>query len=160
MKKLKFKMMANLIDGTPVIFDGEFTKDTPVYVIDAEGKEVPALDGEHQLEDGTKFVTVEGKISEIFPAEELSIETEVEVETPESTDKPEYDIESIVNQLAALESALSAAMIKIAELEKKSVEQTLEVEQKLSEIKLSEKKESTVEINKYEEYYTKIQMLK
>lgn len=46
-----------LKDGTKVVVKGE-----DVFVVDAFGKETPALDGTHTLEDDTSIVTKDGKL--------------------------------------------------------------------------------------------------
>ncbi|MCD8497093.1 MAG: hypothetical protein LRZ85_02810 [Alphaproteobacteria bacterium] len=46
-----------LQDGTVVHIKGE-----EVFVVDAEGVETPAPDGEHTLEDGTVVKTMAGKV--------------------------------------------------------------------------------------------------
>jgi len=52
-----------LKDGTKVVIEGEM-----VSVVDAEGKKTAAPDGEHELADGTKVTTKEGKL--VHPAAE------------------------------------------------------------------------------------------
>ncbi|OFW87429.1 MAG: hypothetical protein A3J37_05115 [Alphaproteobacteria bacterium RIFCSPHIGHO2_12_FULL_45_9] len=46
-----------LKDGTKVVIEGE-----TVSVVDAEGKKTAAPDGEHELADGTKVTTKDGKL--------------------------------------------------------------------------------------------------
>jgi hypothetical protein len=48
---------AKLADGTVVKIKGE-----EVFVVGADGKETPAPDGDHALEDGTTIKTAGGKI--------------------------------------------------------------------------------------------------
>jgi hypothetical protein len=71
---------AKLIDGTQIKVEGEsLMEGARVVVVMADG-EVPAPDGVHELEDGTKVETKEGVIARI---EEMVDETE----------KPEIEIE-------------------------------------------------------------------
>jgi hypothetical protein len=50
-----------LKDGTKVVVEGDV-----VSVVGADGTKTPAPDGEHELADGTKLTTKEGKV---VPAE-------------------------------------------------------------------------------------------
>ena len=55
---------ATLADGTVIKWEGELATGVAVMAITADG-EVPAPDGEHQLEDGTIVTTVGGLVTEI-----------------------------------------------------------------------------------------------
>ena len=79
MKKYNFEMVGKLKDGTTIMVS-DFVVGSEVSVIDEQGVKAPLLDGEHELESGDKFVTVDSKITEIIPAE---AETEVEATTTE-----------------------------------------------------------------------------
>lgn len=77
-KKLK-KEMSNtnleketkLADGTTLYTPADdFTVDAELFVVDAEGNQTPAPDGEHTLEDGTVLVVASGKITEVKPKTE------------------------------------------------------------------------------------------
>ena len=46
-----------LKDGTKIVIEGEM-----VSVVGADGAKTPAPDGEHELADGTKVTTKEGKV--------------------------------------------------------------------------------------------------
>ena len=48
---------AELVDGTVIAIDGD-----AVSVVNADGSMTPAPDGEHELKDGTKVTTKDGKI--------------------------------------------------------------------------------------------------
>jgi hypothetical protein len=56
--------------------DDEFKVGSEVFVVGEDGENVLAPDAEHELEDGTIVVTVEGKITEI---KEVELEDEVEL---------------------------------------------------------------------------------
>ena len=72
---------ATLKDGVKIVSpDEEFVVGSEVFVLGEEGEQTPAPDAEHELEDGTIVVTVEGKITEIRPVEVEEPEAEVEVE--------------------------------------------------------------------------------
>lgn len=55
---------ATLKDGTVIKWEGELAEGVAVMAITADG-EVPAPDGNHQLEDGTIVTTVGGLVTEI-----------------------------------------------------------------------------------------------
>ena len=74
---------AKLVDGTAIKVSGEgLVEGAKVMVVTAEG-EIPAPDGVHELEDGTKVETKEGIIAKI---------EEVVAESP-AMDGPEVEIE-------------------------------------------------------------------
>lgn len=64
MEKVKFEM-AKLADGTPVWISA-LEVDGEVFIVDENMERAPIFDGEHQLEDGTKVSTVDGKITEVI----------------------------------------------------------------------------------------------
>lgn len=69
-----------LVDGTIVHVKGE-----NVFVVDADGVETPAPDGEHTLEDGTTVVTQGGVLVHGDDAVEDAVE-----ETEETSDHSEH----------------------------------------------------------------------
>jgi hypothetical protein len=80
---------AKLIDGTQIKVEGEsLMEGARVVVVMADG-EVPAPDGVHELEDGTKVETKEGVIARIEEkvAPEVEVELQdVEVEGPKGSE--------------------------------------------------------------------------
>lgn len=64
MEKVKFEM-AKLADGTPV-WISTMEVGGEVFTVDENMERAPIFDGEHELEDGTKLVTVDGKITEVI----------------------------------------------------------------------------------------------
>ena len=100
---------AELVDGTKVRVDGELVADSAVFVIDAEGNETPAPDGEHLLSDEkTMVVTVDGKIVEV---KEVEVEVEeVEEELVEEEVKMQVDesvVASLVDKVKVLEEMIA-----------------------------------------------------
>ena len=71
---------ATLADGTTKIYwDGDLAVGTKVYLLDAEGNQIPAPEGSHTLEDGTNVVLgTEGEVLEV--AERASEEEMAEQE--------------------------------------------------------------------------------
>lgn len=125
-------------------FDGdELEVGMDVNVVDEEGNETVAPDGEYATEEGTIYVVSEGKVVEIKepevnpepeaePAPEEPQETaENAEEVPQSEEEPEAEPEAderderIANleaEVARLEEELGAARERIAELEKENEE--------------------------------------
>lgn len=96
MKKSIFEMTSSLQDGTPIIVS-DFKVGGDVWTIDSQGTKVPLMDGDHTLVDGTEFVSVAGKVTEIKPETavedttdaptEASATPEVKMATQESVDE-------------------------------------------------------------------------
>lgn len=70
---------AKLVDGTVVKVEGDLVEGAAIKVVTEEA-EVPAPDGVHELEDGTKVETKDGVVVKI---EKVEAEPEVEVEAKE-----------------------------------------------------------------------------
>ena len=128
---------AELVDGTKVRVDGELVADTAVFVVDAEGNETPAPDGEHLLSDEkTLVVTADGKIVEV---KEVEVEVEqVEEELVEEEIKMEVD-ESVVASLVEKVKLLEE-MIEVLKAE----HEQMMGEKKMFETELSAVKNATV----------------
>jgi hypothetical protein len=128
---------AELVDGTKVRVDGELVADSAVFVIDAEGNETPAPDGEHLLSDGkTMVVTTDGKIVEV---KEVEVEVEeVEEELVEEEVKMEVDesvVASLVEKVKVLEEMIAVL---------KAEHEQLMGQKKMFESELSAVKDATV----------------
>lgn len=119
---------AKLVDGTPIKVEGEsLMEGAKVVVVTAEG-EIPAPDGVHELEDGTKVETKEGVIARIeekvMEPEKPEIEIElqdVEVEGPKGS---EVQVE-VPDQMAEFLSLVKDMMEKLSE-KMKSMEDKVE----------------------------------
>ena len=75
---------AKLVDGTLVKVSGDSLVEGAKVVVVQEDAELPAPDGVHELEDGTKVETKDGaivKVEEVVKAEEAE-KPEVEIEVP------------------------------------------------------------------------------
>lgn len=128
---------AELVDGTKVRVDGELVADSSVFVIDAEGNETPAPDGEHLLSDGkTMVVTTDGKIVEV---KEVEVEVE-EVEEELVKEKVEMQVDESV--VASLVEKVKALEEMIAVL--KAEHEQMMGEKKMFESELSAVKDATV----------------
>ena len=83
--------MAKLIDGTEIRVEGdELVEGAAVYVVTEEG-DVPAPDGIHELEDGTKVETAEGLIKSI----EMKMEDDSIEESPEGVEEVQMEEEIV-----------------------------------------------------------------
>ena len=126
---------AELVDGTKVRVDGELVADSAVFVIDAEGNETPAPDGEHLLSDGkTMVVTTDGKIVEV---KEVEVE-EVEEELVEEEVKMQVDesvVASLVEKVKVLEEMIAVL---------KAEHEQMMGQKKMFESELSAVKDATV----------------
>ena len=131
----KFAMVeGKLVDGTIVKYDLE-TMD--IFTIGADGADVPAPVGEHQLETGEVLVvTTEGKIAEVkeveTPAEET---TEGEVEA--AAEAPVDEQPKIEEKMSAIEEKYAALEEKVAEMSKMIEEMTSKSEKMSEAVRLS-----------------------
>lgn len=138
MTKQKFER-ATLEDGT-TIYVSALEVGGEVMVIDENGDKVPVFDAEHILSDGTTVVTVDGKITEIKPKEEMVKEEMEENQKMEYqiTDEEKTAIISEVMQI--LDPKFEELYKVIAELktviegEMIDVEDEVEMETKLSAV--------------------------
>ena len=75
---------AKLKDGTVVKVEGESLAEGAKVVVVTEEGEIPAPNGVHELEDGSKIETVDGLVKSIVAAElpELEVEVEAAAELP------------------------------------------------------------------------------
>lgn len=107
---------AKLEDGTIVMWEGELSTGAALFVVDEQGVQMPAPDGEHKLEDGTIVSTAGGLVVTVTPADaEGEAEIEVEVEDKKNEDMA-GELEMLVEKLAEKLAALEA---KIEEMGKK-----------------------------------------
>jgi len=97
-----------------------------VTVVTAEGQEMDAPDGTHELEDGTKIVTKDSVIEKIESADGekvLAAEEEEEKEEMEEVVvevEPETSIEDVVKEIAeAVQEQMKSMEEKMASLEEK-----------------------------------------
>ena len=101
-----------------------------VTVVTAEGQEMDAPDGTHELEDGTKIVTKDSVVEKIESADGEKVlaaeeETEESVEEEEMEEvvvevEPETSLEDVVKEIAeAVAEQMSAMEDKVAALEEK-----------------------------------------
>lgn len=87
-----------------------------VSVVTAEGQELDAPDGAHELEDGTKIVTKDSVVEEIMSADGEKEMAEEEVEEEMEEDKEEVEMEE--EKAPAVEAVVEA----IAEVVKEEID--------------------------------------
>ena len=101
-EELKFAE-AKLVDGTVVKVEGDLAEGAAIKVV-TEDAEIPAPDGVHELEDGTKVETKDGVIVKVEkPVAEQMEEVEVPVEVPaEVAPVAQEVVEAVVEALVPL----------------------------------------------------------
>ena len=114
---------AKLKDGTAIKIEGESAVEGAKVVVVTEEGEIPAPDGVHELEDGSKVETKEGVIAKI-EAPEVEEGPEVEVEVKAEDEKVEEEEKVDVAELYAL---LKDMMEKISDKMKKMEEEVEKV---------------------------------
>lgn len=128
--------MYDLEGGGKVSINGEIAVGADVMVIDGDGNEVPAPDGEHVLVGVAKIKTEGGKIVEIMPIEEAP-EIEVEIEAGNKEEEmagaepmPDHakEMESMSERITKLEGMLADLMTRMDGMGKATEAMTAVVE--------------------------------
>lgn len=128
--------MYDLEGGGQVSINGEIAVGADVMVIDGDGNEVPAPDGEHVLVGVAKIKTEGGKIVEIMPLEEEpEVEIEIEAgnkeeEMAEAEPMPDHakEMESMSERITKLEGMLADLMTRMDGMGKATEAMTAVVE--------------------------------
>ena len=132
---------AKLVDGTIIRYES-LEVGMPLMVIDEAGNELPAPDGEHEFEDGTKVKVEGGIIIEIESKEEEMPEKEMPIEQPmaavETVSKEDFetlksevaDLKSKFEEFSTTNETLSADNIAMKEI----VKETFAIVEKLAAI--------------------------
>lgn len=133
------------IDGVVMQYDGDLVEGSAVFVLDAEGNQIPAPEGQYQVElEGIKIVNVDvnGVVTAI---EEVAVEEEPMAE--EMMSKAEFSsmTEKIINDIDARFKSLEDKFNELATAkeskfkdERKKVEtskETMSVSQILNQVK-------------------------
>lgn len=126
----------DLEGGGQVSINGEIAVGADVMVIDGDGNEVPAPDGEHVLVGVAKIKTEGGKIVEIMPLEEEpEVEIEIEAgnkeeEMAEAEPMPDHakEMESMSERITKLEGMLADLMTRMDGMGKATEAMTAVVE--------------------------------
>lgn len=104
---------ATLADGTAVKVEPAVEEGASVLVITAEGEEVPAPDGSHELADGVVIVTEGGVIIEVIAAVAASAEEKPTVEMEGEEEAADATVE-LMNVLASLAERVTALEAKVS----------------------------------------------
>jgi hypothetical protein len=117
--------VAILKDGTEVSSpDDMIDVGSPLFVMDADGNEIPAPDGKHETAEGKFIVTVGGVVTEILEPEMASeVIEEEQAAAFDGVSKEEFEatisalieqFESRINSLTAEKTELSAQVEKLS----------------------------------------------
>jgi hypothetical protein len=133
---------AKLVDGTIIRYES-LEVGMPLLVIDEAGNELPAPDGEHELEDGTKITVESGIITEIATKEEKAPEVEeMPIEQPmaavETVSKEDFEalksevenLKTIFKEFTKTNETLSADNVAMKEI----VKETFSIVEKLAKV--------------------------
>ena len=120
--------------------DEELAIGSEVFTVDTDGNNIPLTDGEYTLDNGVKIAVVAGKVEAMVNPEaevEAAVEEvvapegeEVEVEEPETEEKPEEDMPSTTEEM----KALLERVVKCEEMITELVKQKEQMAQEFSKI--------------------------
>lgn len=108
-----------LADGTTIKVEPAIEEGASVYVL-ADGEEIPAPDGSHELADGTVIVTESGIVIQVL--ESVAVVEEMAKEAPKASDDITPILSKIAERLETIESKFSTITkleAKIATIEGK-----------------------------------------
>jgi hypothetical protein len=132
---------AKLMDGTIVRYE-TLEVGMPLMVIDEAGNELPAPDGEHELEDGTKITVESGIITEVASKAEEMPEEEMPLEQPmaavETVTKEDFetlksevaDLKTKFEEFSKINEALASDNVSMKEI----VKETFSIVEKLAKV--------------------------
>lgn len=138
---------ATLADGTTKIYyEGDLAVGTKIYLLDAEGNEIPAPEGSHTLEDGTNVVLgTEGEVLELTLAQ--PVEAAEHEEMIRSTGKPiitPNTFEEHENMPVMVEDIVKAVVEAVQEEMKKHYDRMSAVEAKVETFSAAPASEKTL----------------
>jgi len=130
----KFGEISDINKAFTVKFPGDaLTVGLKVTIVTAEGQELDAPDGTHELENGEKIVTMDSIVKEIIPAELPNKDAgEKDLETMEETIIEEI-IEETKPEMPSVEEIVSAVIEVVKEEMKKYEDKMKALETKMSE---------------------------
>jgi hypothetical protein len=136
---LKSEGFVKLVDGTEIRVDGdELIEGAAVYVVTENG-DIPAPDGIHQLEDGTKVETIEGMIKSVIKSEEeapAEMEEEI-VEEEKIKDVMEDEVVEVEVPAEVPAEVAAPAVEAIVEAIVPILEKVKDLEEELKKVKAS-----------------------
>lgn len=127
---------AKLVDGTVIKVEGDMAEGAAVKVV-TEDAEIPAPDGVHELEDGSKVETKDGIIVKIEKVEaEPSVEVEVEAKEKMEDVPVESEVPAEVADIAApVIDAIVEAIVPVLEEVKDLAEEMKKMKEKMESFK-------------------------
>lgn len=125
---------AKLIDGTQIKVEGESLMEGARVVVVTEEGELPAPDGVHELEDGTKVETKEGVIARIEEKVAPEVEIELADEMVEGPEGAEAEV-SVPDPMVEFVALVKDMMEKISEKMKSMEEKVEEVKAEFNAFK-------------------------
>jgi hypothetical protein len=125
---------AKLIDGTQIKVEGESLMEGAKVVVVTEQGELPAPDGVHELEDGTKVETKEGVIARIEEKVAPEVEVELADEMVEGPEGAEAEV-SVPDPMVEFVALVKDMMEKISEKMKSMEEKVEEVKAEFNAFK-------------------------
>jgi hypothetical protein len=125
-------------DGLTLRWEGDDAVGSEVFLVLEDGTSVSADNGEYELEDGTKIIIADGKVSEIIAAEDMA-EAPV-TDAPATTNGPSN--EELVTMFDELRGVIAELSSRLDALE--NVEPTAQEEATLSKVKELEEKLSII----------------
>lgn len=124
--KVAMVATGELEDGTKVASPADnFSEGAELFVIDADGNETPAPDGDHRLNDGTLITTLDGKITAVV---------DVEVEEEMSADEIASNLEELGTKLSSALAENETLKAELEALKADKVTQSTEVTNLKSEV--------------------------
>lgn len=173
MKKFKFELIANLQDGTPIQFDGDFIIGTATNKIKEDGSKEPLEDGTYTMEDGTSFSVVSGVIDAITEAiSEPAVEAadavpvvdapEETAETVEETTEA-TDLSVLEQRITDLQNAIDRISETVADMQKMQESMNNQTNEKfasISVVSVQQQKETEIKKTHTEILFEKIKRMK
>lgn len=105
------------IDGVVMQYEGDLVEGSAVFVLDADGNQIPAPEGQYQVElEGIKIVNVDvnGVVTAI---EDVAVEEEPMSEEPVNEMMSKQEFDAIIQQVITdTDSRITALEAKFAEL--------------------------------------------
>jgi len=105
------------IDGVVMQYEGDLVEGSAVFVLDAEGNQIPAPEGQYQVElEGIKIVNVDvnGVVTAI---EDVAVQEEPMSEEPVNEMMSKQEFDAIIQQVITdTDSRITALEAKFAEL--------------------------------------------
>lgn len=106
------------IDGIVLQYDGELAEGTPLFVLDEEGNQIPAPEGEYQVEYEDQLWVVSIDVNGVLvKLEAVNVEEEPMSEEPVNEMMSKQEFDAIIQQVITdTDSRITALEAKFAEL--------------------------------------------